>query len=78
MKVWILTYEVNEYDQHGEYFSGVWADKPSLETMKHLLLVHGYCSNSEDAEKDALHVLNGGGRRDIEHAWFWLREIECQ
>lgn len=29
MKVWVLTSEVNDYDQHGDYFLAVFKNKPS-------------------------------------------------
>ncbi len=64
MKVWILTNEVNEYDQQGEYFVEVFANKPTQAQLEALGL---------DPE-EALHVLNVGGRRGDEYSWYHLRE----
>jgi len=48
MKVWILTSEYNDYDQHGEYFEAVFAQKPTLQQIqKHCDLkklgLHMFC-----------------------------------
>lgn len=55
MTVWILTEEYNDYDQHGEYFVAVFADKPTTEQLNFYeiyeigdtdrLLKDGYTSN---------------------------------
>lgn len=73
---WILTNEVNEYDQHGEYFCAVWCEKPTIGQ----LTAYFQTSESEDIHgsvMDALafvlHVHNGGGRRKVEHEWWNLR-----
>ncbi len=34
MSVWILTSEYNDYDQHGEYFEGIWFSRPLIEQLK--------------------------------------------
>ena len=60
--VWILTSEYNDYDQHGEYFEGVWQDKPNAEQLM----------DKGVAEPNLRHVLNGGGRIDSEYKWFNL------
>lgn len=51
MSVWILTTEYNQYDQHGEYFINVFADKPTRDQ----LFSEGVCPSEVD------RVLNGGG-----------------
>ena len=64
MKVWVLTDEYNDYDQHGEYFIAVFINKPTHEQ----LTAHG-------VDKFKLHhVLNGGGRTNNEYQWFNLTE----
>ena len=68
MKVFVLTFEHNDYDQHGEYFFAVFANKPTREQLL-------ACQISE---ADVEHVLSGGGRQGIEDLWFNLREEECQ
>ena len=63
MDVWVLTREVNDYDQHGEYFVAVFGSKPTHEQLTAL-----------DVPKTRLrHVLNGGGRVEFEDEWFHLR-----
>ena len=34
MKIWVLTFTVNEYNQHGEYFMSVYKDKPSESQLR--------------------------------------------
>jgi hypothetical protein len=65
-KVWILTEEYNDYDQHGEYFISVFKDKP---TIAQLMSYHM-------SEAEAKHVQNGGGRLGVENQWFLLKEEE--
>lgn len=31
--MWILTYEVNDYRQHGEYYKKAWAERPTKEQI---------------------------------------------
>ena len=64
MKVWILTSEYNDYDQHGEYFIEVFKNKPTQAQLEALGM---------DAA-EAAHVLSGAGRRGSEHQWYQLRE----
>lgn len=67
-KVWILTEEHNQYDQYGEYFLAVFAEKPTSEKLKK----HGV------HESEIEHVLNGGGRKKYEDQWYYLREELCE
>jgi len=69
MKVWILTEEYNNYDQHGEYFVAVFANKPTAKQVAEICNIY---------EEFAGHILDGGGRKGVEHHWYWLREEECQ
>lgn len=64
--VWILTREINEYDQDGRYFEAVFARKPSLSQLRSVGVPEHLCG----------HVRNGGGRVDAEHRWFFLQEHE--
>lgn len=68
MKVWILTREINMYDQAGEYFVAVFANKPT----HHQLTEYGVATNR------LRHTLNGGGRVEYEDEWFILTEQECE
>jgi hypothetical protein len=66
MIMWVITRSVNDYDQYGDYFECVFDHKPSLEELIHFF-----------GDKNlAKHVLNGGGRRDFEHTWYFLTEMK--
>lgn len=65
MKVWILTKEVNAYDQYGEYFVAVFEDKPH----------HTELTKWGVKQNRLKHVQNGGGRVGAENEWFNLREF---
>ena len=69
MKVWILTSEYNEYDQHGEYFEAVFAEKPTTKQIQEI------CGLTEF---EAIHLLLEGGRKEDEYQWYNLREHETQ
>lgn len=62
--VWVLTREIDDDNQDGEYFQAVFNLKPT----KQQLLYMGIPSNRLD------HVLEGGGRIWIEYEWYYLRE----
>lgn len=64
--MWILTRSINEYDQDGEYFESAWIDKPKKED---LFKIFG------GDESLITHLLNGGGRRDLENTWYYLTEF---
>ena len=68
MKVWVLTYEVNDYDQHGEYFEAVYGHRPTLEQ---LLDVGGM------GRSTAKRLVAGvSGREGTEHMWWHLHEFD--
>lgn len=69
-KVFVLTYEVNEYDQQGEYFVAVFNERPGISELKRLL-------ETEDDEL-AYHVQTGGGRQGYEYKWRNLQEEELR
>lgn len=64
--VWVLTREINEYNQDGEYFVAVFTNRPHHS----LLTKHG-------VPQDRLHHvgMKGGGRIGDEDEWFLLREV---
>jgi hypothetical protein len=68
MKVFVLTSEYNEYDQHGEYFLAVFKNCPTSEQL-------AACGV---APAQIEHVLKGGGRQNVEDVWYHLVEEECQ
>lgn len=68
MKVWILTREINEYDQDGEYFEAVFGHVPTLKDLeKHITGIK---------EKYRQHLLKGGGRIEVEEEWYFLKEYK--
>lgn len=64
--VWVLTEEFNDYDQHGEYFVQVFRDKPT----------HQQLTTAGVEQRRLNHVLNGGGRKEWEHQWWYLKKQE--
>ncbi len=70
MKVWILTKEINDYNQEGEYFIEVYAQKPTLDQLREV--VHF------SIENDYKHLLQGGGQRGCEYEWYCLNEVEVK
>lgn len=76
-KVWVITEEHNDYDQHGVYFCCVFANKPTHQQCLDFLLEEGYiqkyqCKKHQD--KMAAFLMKGGGRYKDEGVWYWLRE----
>lgn len=69
--VWVLTREINQYDQDGEYFQAAWPEKPTRAQLKEAL-----CDPANDALID--RVMDGGGRTEkLEDEWFHLAEHMC-
>lgn len=79
-KAWILTCEVNEYDQAGEYFVSFFFKKPTKEAIKAALLesdfVDSLSGTIPDVDSLVDHVMHTGGRQGLEYLWFRLREVE--
>lgn len=62
-KVWILTSEVNDYNQHGEYFEKMFFEEPTIKELQEITAcTKEYCQ----------HILNGGGRQEDEYVWYNL------
>ena len=65
--VWVLTSETNAYDQYGEYFIKVFFHKPTIEELNQL----------KEQDLDAEFVLStGGGRKNTENWWYFLKEVK--
>lgn len=80
-KVWILTSEYNDYDQHGSYFEAVFQKKPDIKTLaKYFKMENTSCgySNPMEALEFLLHIESGGGRMGTEDRWYNLEEVECK
>lgn len=77
-KVWVLTREHNDYDQHGEYFVAVFLKKPSHTTLAKALSKEGYGTGSDVMAALVFleHLLAGGGRVQWENVWFNLDHVE--
>lgn len=76
-KVWVLTREINQYDQDGEYFVCVFAEKPSTQKLAEVMQKqdHG-ATDVMEAVAFLEHLRAGGGRRKYEDTWFHLKEVE--
>lgn len=72
-KAWILTSEYNEYDQQGDYFEAWFHHQPTKEDIAGVLSAYYPFGIPEGLCR---HVLNGGGRQDVEHKWYILQEVE--
>ncbi len=63
--MFVITREINEYDQDGEYFVAV---KSTPWTLKEL--------QDEFGDVVGLHLSTGGGRQGIEHTWYNMYEVK--
>lgn len=69
---WILTSEINAYDQEGEYFIDVFENRPTPDQLYQLLSTCGLRHNQEQTIQNIL--VNGGTTVDGGDAWWYLRE----
>lgn len=68
---WVLTYEVNDYDQHGEYFLMCWSYKPSDKQLRAKL-------KEDKSVYSVAHVRNNLGRTKPTGGpdrWYNFREV---
>ena len=77
MKVWILTYAVNDYDQHGEYFVAAFKELPAIEVLVDYL-DPGPIKDIGELLKFTIHVQKGGGRQGTEDQWYYLKQVELK
>ncbi len=72
MAIWIVTGEVNAYEQAGEYFVGAFNKQPGFAELRKLI------DNSGDRVSDATigKLTRGGGREGIEDIWYNLHEVK--
>ena len=76
MKVWVLTREINQYDQDGAYFEAVFLNKPTKEQLEEAG-VSSYCIDYtlKQTHSDG----SCGGRSEhMEDEWWLLEEIEVK
>lgn len=76
MKVWVLTREINQYDQDGSYFEAVFLNKPTAEQLEaagvsSYLIGHTLRQNYPDGAC-------GGRTERLEDEWWNLEEVEVK
>lgn len=71
--MWILTREINQYDQDGEYFVAGWAEKPTVIQLN-TLFGDRWLPKTEHASYASYLVITGGGRIAVEDEWYNLFE----
>jgi hypothetical protein len=64
--MWVVTREINQYFQDGEYFVSCFINKPNVQQLKAVVP-----RLRDDAAK---HLLSGGGRLTFEDEWWNLHE----
>lgn len=64
MEVWVLTEEVNDYNQYGEYFLAVFREKPTLEELMSFDIPEDYAQSCLDTGGKRLRPTVGCG-------WWW-------
>lgn len=69
--MWILTREINQYDQDGEYFVACWTEKPSADQIAPCLPVWLPQLAAHASYAHYLHE-TGGGRIGLESEWYKL------
>lgn len=68
-KIWVLTREINEYYQDGEYFMTAFTNEPIIHQLNEQGLT----------DEEAEYVLHyGGGRMGLEYQWYYLNEISLK
>ncbi len=66
--MWILTREINEYNQDGAYFVFAFQNKPTIQELKDVLKIE----NDTTIE----WIMQGGGRQCLEDEWYYLFEMD--
>ncbi|MFA5234030.1 MAG: hypothetical protein WC390_06470 [Sulfurimonas sp.] len=70
-EAYILTREINEYNQDGKYFVAWFHSKPSIKELRSVTDNYDSVTNNEYAK----HILCGGGRKGTENEWWQLRLV---
>ena len=74
--MWVLTSEVNDYNQCGEYFVCLFSEKPSFNVLKNEIISSSFYVDESIIDRVCGNLIRiGGGRIDSEECWFFLREI---
>lgn len=76
MKVWILTREINQYDQDGSYFESVFQDKPSWEQLEEAGVYVDSINYTLNNQKDEGSF--GGRSERMEDTWWNLDLVDLK
>lgn len=78
--IWVLTKEINAYDQEGAYFVAAFEGKPDYAQLANVLKTQAGIAHQNVMEGIAFldHLLKGGGRQGLEDTWFLLEQVELQ
>lgn len=74
--VFVLTREINEYNQEGAYFVAAFAERPSVGALAEAMEGFNVPGNLMSAIALLEHIRNGGGRQGSENEWFALGAVE--
>jgi len=66
--MWVVTREINQFEQDGEYLVSVFKDKPTFQALKALL--------PSESDVTIGKLTRGGGRHGNEYEWFNLFSVE--
>lgn len=66
--MWVVTREINQYDQDGHYLVCVFENKPNFQDLKKVL--------SDESDVTIGKLTRGGGRQKYEDEWFYLTELK--
>lgn len=69
--MWILTREINQYDQDGEYYVAHWEVKPTVIQLNELFKDKSL-PKTVHASYASYLVITGGGRIGLEDEWYKL------
>lgn len=68
MEAWVLTREINEYNQEGEYFERLFFEKPTAKELSDIVgMTESYCEE---------FIIGGKGRDYPEDVWYNLYKFD--
>lgn len=68
--IYVITYEINQYDQEGEYFYAAFLNEPKLAELSQLFFEKTIDELEDEQILFLSHVKSGGGRKHNEHLWY--------
>lgn len=76
-EIWILTREINEYDQDGSYFVAWFEDIDNIQVVLDVISKYDkYYIKKPFSDEFIENLKNGGGRLGGEYEWFYLRKMD--